>query len=97
MARTNAYDEAKSLAIGGVADLKTSIVLVEGNGLENSVTLLYFLHFMSTNVFKDQNFNVLDYSEPEEIQEANKFDPTRPDGASDPLSILYGDVAGTDI
>ena len=94
--RTETYEEARSLAVDGQVDLKRSIVLVEGNGLENSLSLLYFLSYMSKAVFNDPNFNIHDYCEEEEIVASQNFNPTRPEG-SNPLDVMYGALEGEDI
>ena len=57
--RSSAYKEAKELAMGNMIDLNNSIILVEGNTLETSISVLRFLKAMQ-NIFAD-GFNVEEY------------------------------------
>ena len=62
--RTEAYNLAKTLAVGGDINISgpdASFVLVEGNTLENSVSLYWFIKGMQ-NIFND-GFNIDDYTE----------------------------------
>ena len=80
--RTDAYREAKELAMNGVTDLNRSFIIVEGNTLEKSVSVLSFLKAMR-NVFND-SFNVEDYwgsdgytpSEPTPVAETSQVNVT---------------------
>lgn len=57
--RSLAYSECKYLAMNQSADLENSFIIVEGNTLESSISVLRFLIHMS-KVFND-GFNVEDY------------------------------------
>lgn len=97
--RSEAYEIAKSLVTEGDISLKETIVLVEGNSLENSVSIYWFLKHMQ-QLFND-GFNVDDYDQ-EGISNNDtpdqKINPT-PESGSTQIDVTYNPNAetGTDI
>lgn len=97
--RTEAYEKAKALAesnIVNIAGPDASFVLVEGNNLENSVSLYWFLKGMQ-NIFKD-GFNVDDYAGETSVPDNKEFNPATEAGTSQ-VDVTYNpdNESGIDI
>lgn len=81
--RTDCYDECKHHVRNG-ADPANSIVLVEGNTIENSVTLYKFLKTFK-GVYEDREFDVEDYMRGDsneasaEVRDVDKSIPPLPE------------------